>query len=330
MEVTRQIVFESPGITRVNECKIESPGPGEVQVQALCSAISAGTERLFFKGELEKGISADSSIAGLQHGTTYPISYGYCMVGRVVSLGEGVTEHLIDKRIFAFHPHHSRFNCQINDLFVLPEDISDEDALFYPFMETAFSFAMDGQPMIGERIGITGLGTVGLLTAYLLSQFPLDHLIGIDPLPKNRLWAQRMGVSQALSPDEWEAHCASLDAVFELSGSPEALATAIRLCAYSGRVLIGSWYAGREAAMPLGTHFHRNKIELISSQVSRIHPRWTGSWSSLRRREAVLQHLKACQPGCLITHQFSCENASQAYTTLCDPDQHALQIMFTY
>ncbi|HYX91694.1 MAG TPA: hypothetical protein VE782_09030, partial [Myxococcaceae bacterium] len=56
---------------------------GQVLISSELSAISAGTELLFYRGELEEGIAADASLPSLAAPLRYPLRYGYCSVGTV-------------------------------------------------------------------------------------------------------------------------------------------------------------------------------------------------------------------------------------------------------
>ena len=54
----------------------------------------------------------------------------------------------------------------------------------------------------------------------------------------------------------------TFDLTFELSGSPSALNDAIALTAFSGRIVIGSWYGQKRAEIDLGGAFHRSRIKV--------------------------------------------------------------------
>ena len=60
-------------------------------------------------------------------------------------------------------------------------------------METAVSFVMDGQPMIGEQVAVFGQGIVGLLTTSLLAQLPLASLVTLDAYRLRRDWSRAQG-----------------------------------------------------------------------------------------------------------------------------------------
>jgi threonine dehydrogenase-like Zn-dependent dehydrogenase len=120
------------------------------------------------------------------------------------------------------------------------------------------------------------------------------------------------------------------DLTFELSGSPAALNDAIALTAFSGRVVIGSWYGEKRAELDLGGAFHRSRIRLISSQVSTVAPELRGRWDKARRFRVAWDALKRIQPQKWITHRFPIEEAEKAYQLLDENPQETIQVLFTY
>ena len=136
---------------------------------------------------------------------------------------------------------------------------------------------------------------------------------------------------KSLAPDDLLPSALDpFDLTFELSGSPSALNDAIELTAFSGRIVLGSWYGQKRAEINLGGTFHRSRIKLISSQVSTISPELSGRWDKSRRFEVTWDALKRIQPEKWITHRFPIGEAGKAYQLLDENPQEAIQIMITY
>ncbi|MEZ4592516.1 MAG: zinc-binding alcohol dehydrogenase [Chloroflexota bacterium] len=310
-------------------------------VQTVVSAISPGTEMLLYRGQMPAELMADATIAALGEGG-YPQKYGYAAVGRVVEVGKSVDNTWRDRLIFAFQPHQSHFITQPDEVLPLPEGMLPETAVFLPNMETAVSFIMDAQPGIGEQVAVFGQGIVGLLTTSLLAQLPLASLLTLDGYPLRRDWSQKLGATASLDPSAPDltpqlqanlphaSHHPGLDLAFELSGNPAALDAAIGLMGFNGRILIGSWYGSKRANLDLGGHFHRSQIQLISSQVSHLAPRWQGRWSKARRLAVAWQMLARVQPQRLITHRFPLTQAANAYELIDLRPETAVQVVFTF
>ena len=325
----RSLVFSGPHTVEIIEEVTPEPGPGEVLVRALVSAISPGTEMLVYRGQVPQSMSIDATIAGMEEAFHYPLRYGYAAVGRVESLGRDVDAYWQDRLVFAFQPHTSHFVASTNDLLSVPEDIEPEQAAFLPNTETAVNFVLDGAPLLGERVGVFGQGVVGLLTTALLAEFPLDQLVTVDAYEQRRAASLAVGADESLSPDEAEG-LATLDLTFELSGNPVALNAALQATGYAGRVVIGSWYGEKQAPLDLGGYFHRSRMHLISSQVSSIAPGLRGRWSRERRFAAAWDAIRRIRPEQLITQRIPIEKAAEAYRLIDERAAETIQILLTY
>ena len=305
-----------------------APEAAQTLVRTTRSAISAGTEMLFYRGQFPQEMAVDASIEALDEESSYPMKYGYCAVGVVEALGEGVDESWLGKRVFSFQPHQSHFVSDVDALFAIPENISNEDAVFLPNMETAVNLGMDAHPVIGERVIVFGQGIVGLLTTALLREFPLEQLVVVDPVPARREAALALGVDAAFAPNELNED--NFDLALELSGAPDALNAAIASVGFAGRVVVGSWYGRKPVSLDLGGHFHRERIQVISSQVSTIAPQFSGRWNKARRFGLVWEMLGRVRPAQWISSRIPFEKAEQAYATLDTSPQDVLQIVFEY
>ena len=343
------LFFTAPYQVELRQEPLPHPAPGELLLQTVVSAISAGTEMLLYRGQMPTGIAADATIASLAGEMAYPLKYGYAAVGRVIETGAGVDEGWNGRLLFSFQPHQTHFTARLEDCLPLPNGVTAEMAAFLPNMETAVSFLMDGQPMIGEQVAVFGQGIVGLLTTSLLAQMPLASLVTLDAYPLRREWSQRRGAHASLDPmrpdvaaelrerlqerqaeDQPQRPFAGADLVYELSGNPAALDQAIAAVGYSGRIVVGSWYGQKQATLKLGGHFHRNHIRLISSQVSTIAPQWNGRWTKPRRLQTAWEMLQRHNPTPFITHRFPLAQAAEAYRLLDEQPGEVLQIIFQY
>ncbi|MEF8940033.1 MAG: zinc-binding dehydrogenase [Salinivenus sp.] len=332
----RRIQFPAPEEAEVITEEAPAPGPGEVRVRTAYSAISPGTERLVYQGNVPGDLQADASIEALQGDTlSYPISYGYACVGTVDALGEGVDSDWMGAPVFAFQPHMSRFVASTDALLRLPASASLTDAVMIPSLETAVNLVMDGRPMIGETVLVFGQGVVGLLTTALLADHPLGRLVAVEPDASRRTRAEAAGAQAVASVDdlmeigEPDSDSGRADLVYELTGRPAVLDDAVPCTGYAGRVVVGSWYGTKTAPIDLGSHFHRSRMRIISSQVSTIDPSLRGRWTKDRRMAVVLGLLDDVTPSRLISDRFAVEEAPSAYERLAG-DASMLQPIFTY
>jgi threonine dehydrogenase-like Zn-dependent dehydrogenase len=294
---------------------------------------------LVFRDQWPSGVAVDATLEALAGPFTYPLTYGYSVVGRVIEQGRAVAGEWLGRRVFAFQPHQDHFCAGPDSLHPIPDDTDDESALFLPTMETAVNLLLDGAPLIGETVIVVGQGIVGLLTTALLSRFPLAALTTLEHHPLRREASLGFGAGACLDPKDPE-HLARLgaipgkggqaDLVFELSGNPAGLDSAIALTRFSGRVVVGSWFGDKEVNLDLGSCFHRGRVSLISSQVSTIAPGLTGRWTPARRLDLAWQMLRQVRPAGCITHRFALADAASAYALIDRSSGETIQVIFDH
>lgn len=326
----RSVIFAGPRRVLVEEAPLPEPGPGHLLVQTTLSAISAGTEMLVYRDQFPPGLPLDAALSGMQAPFAYPLTYGYAAVGRVIQAGQGVAGDWLGRLVFAFHPHTSHFVAPPADLLPVLDGLPPESAAFLPNVETAVNLLQDGAPLLGERVVVFGQGVVGLLATALLARFPLDRLVAVDAYPLRREAALAAGAHEALPPDALNDLLGAADLVFELSGHPEALNQAIAVTGYAGRVVVGSWYGQKPVSLDLGGRFHRDRIQLVSSQVSTLAPGLRGRWDKARRLETAWQMVDGLAPAQWITHRFPVTQASDAYHLIDRQPAETIQVILTY
>jgi 2-desacetyl-2-hydroxyethyl bacteriochlorophyllide A dehydrogenase len=333
----QQLWFTKPFAVEVREQLLPMPAAGELLVKTLCSAISAGTEMLVYRGQIPGAMTLDAGLDSLQGAADYPLQYGYASVGLVQQIGEGVDPDWAGKRVFSFQPHASHFLATPASVIVLPDDIEPEAAVFLANMETAVNLVQDGAPAIGERVAVLGQGVVGLLLTSLLSRFPLADLTAVDGVAARRAQALLVGALQAFAPEAVAASlqrqsstCSGADLIYEVSGVPEALNLAVSLSGYSSRIVIGSWYGNKSTVVPLGGEAHRNRLHISTSQVSTIAPHLSGRWDKVRRFELAWEMIRQTRPQQLITHRAPLHEADALYKLLHEAPGDVLQAIFRF
>ncbi|HEV2570653.1 MAG TPA: zinc-binding alcohol dehydrogenase [Beijerinckiaceae bacterium] len=288
----------SPGLAQLRDAAVTSPGPDEALVKTLWSAISRGTERLISQGHVPAS-EYERMRAPLQEGAfPFPVKYGYCAVGTV----EAGPADWIGRRVFALHPHQSRFVAPLPLLTPLPDGLDPRRAVLAANMETALNALWDSGAGPGDRIAVIGGGLVGLLVSFLCARLPGAevHLIDVDE--SRRSLAQALG-AQFSRPDTMS--CADCDVVFHTSATASGLETAIELAGLEARVVELSWYGAGAIAAPLGGGFHSKRLQIVSSQVGQVSPSRRPRWTHGRRMAKALELLDDARLDQLITHEFA-------------------------
>lgn len=181
----------------------EIPAPivkkGAVLIETTYSLVSLGTEKMLVefgkssliskarqqpekvKQVLDK-IKTEGLLPTLEavfNKLEQPLPLGYCNVGRVIAVGEGVNEFKIGDRV-ASNGQHAEIVCVPKNLVAfIPDNVSDEEACFTVIGSIGLQGIRLLNPTLGETIVVFGLGLIGLITAQLLKANGCN-VIGID------------------------------------------------------------------------------------------------------------------------------------------------------
>jgi threonine dehydrogenase-like Zn-dependent dehydrogenase len=267
-------------------------------VRTMWSGISRGTERLVLEGRVPPS-ERKSMRAPLQEGDfPFPVKYGYCAVGRVQT---GPRE-LVDRVVFALHPHQDRFSVAPTWLVPVPVDVPPKRAVLAANMETALNAVWDAGVGPGDRIAVVGGGVVGLLVAYLCASIPGTEVIVCDVVSERAAIANSLGacfeLPHALQHEE-------ADIVFHTSATCAGLTTAILACGNEAKIIEMSWYGDGTIPVPLGGPFHSRRLQLISSQVGQVSPSHRARWPHRRRLAKALELLADDRLDALITDEVA-------------------------
>lgn len=328
--LARAVQFTAPRQVAVVPVPVpDEPADGQLLVRTAYSGISAGSELLAYRGELDRTLPRDERLGGLAGGTfDYPFGYGYACTGQVERGAAPGTP------VFAFHPHQERFVVGVADAVELPAQADLRTATWLPLVETALQVSLDAGPRLGEPVALLGLGAVGLLTGLLLARAGARVLAG-EPDPARRATATRLGL-RAVDPAGLPALVAAETAgrgvgvLVELSGAPAALAAGLPLLAHEGTALVGSWYGTKPVSLPLGAEFHRRRLTIRSSQVSTVPAALAARWDVPRRRAVARDLLGELPIGDLPTVEYPLERAPAAYAALDVGTAGALHVTLRY
>lgn len=316
----RALEFSAPHEIRLVDVVVTEPRENEMLVRTLYSGISAGTELLAYNGEIDPHLVLDDAISSLGGTFSYPFRYGYSCVGVVERSESDVRPGTI---VFAFHPHQDRFVCKATDMVVV-SGVDQRLATMFPLAEAAFQIVLDSGDVAAEPVVVMGLGSVGLLTAWLL-QRKGAQVLGVDPSGSRRAVARDLGI-EAVGPVDAVGRAEDLTdglgaaLVVEVSGNPDALVSGLGMLAHEGIALVGSWYGTRTVPLPLGAEFHRRRLTIRSSQVSTIPAHLSSRWTMSRRRVHVARSLDDLPLKMLATHEFPFEDAPRAFDMLAAGD----------
>jgi L-iditol 2-dehydrogenase len=161
-----------------------------------------------------------------------------------------------DVRFFATPPVDGAFAQYVaiheDFAFALPDHVSDEaGALMEPLSVAVWACRKAGVGA-GDRVLITGAGTIGLLTVQAARAFGATGMTITDVNPHRLALAERTGATATLDVRDTPLEDAGEhDALIECSGRPEALAAGIAALRPAGTAVVVGMGPDEEAVVPL-------------------------------------------------------------------------------
>ena len=300
----------APGRGEIRAERVEAPKAGEVEVRALYSGVSRGTESLVFNGMVPPS-EYERMRAPFQSGDfPAPVKYGYASVG-TIEHGPGEFE---GRSVFVLYPHQTRYVVPAAAVHLLPDGVPPRRAVLAANLETAINVLWDARPLVGDRVAVIGGGTVGCLVAWLASRTAGCRVELVDVNPERASVARALGVAFARPDDA----ARDADVIVHASGSPEGLALACRLAAFEATVIEASWYGRRIVPLPLGEAFHARRLTLKSSQVGVVAAAQRARWDARRRMQLALSLLEDPLLDVLITGESAFDQLPDVMAALAE------------
>ena len=256
--------LRAPGSGEIRPVGLPDPGPDDVVVRTVRSAISRGTETLVFRGAVPPDQHTEMRAPFQEGDFPGPLKYGYLNVGAVE---EGPAE-LRGRTVFCLYPHQTAYVVPAGAVALVPEGVPATRAVLAGTVETAVNALWDLSPLVGDRVAVVGAGMVGCCVARLLQRFPAVEVTLVDVDPGRADVAAALGVDFALPGDA----NGGLDSVVHTSATSAGLQRSLELLAPEGTVIDLSWYGDTEVRLSLGGAFHARRLGIRSSQVGSLSP----------------------------------------------------------
>lgn len=214
---------------------VDTPAPrlraGGILVRTAASLVSPGTERAGRKfskmGLLSKARSRPDLVSQVVAkarrdgivdavGAAFarleqPQALGYASAGRVIAVGAEATGFAVGDRVACAgtgYAGHVQIAYVPKNLAVPipsgpPRELSFDEASFAALGAVALHGVRLGQPQLGDRVAVIGLGLVGLLAGQILRANGCV-VIGVEPEAARRALAIALGFDAAVAPDAAE------------------------------------------------------------------------------------------------------------------------------
>lgn len=314
-KTARAVWFEGPRLAALRSEEVPEPAASEIQVRAIHSLISTGSELNLYKGE---GNLPDVLLPTARGTIPFPIKFAYQTVGEVVAAGRD-SGFAVGEKVFVAHPHQELFNVPADWVLRLPEGTDLLRAQFLAMHGVALQVHLQRPVRPGEVVAVSGLGLVGSFAAFL-ARLSAGKLIVIDPLPFRREKAAWIGADAVVGPEDAAEAIQTLsngrgvDLFIETSGAPPALQTAINNTAVLGTIAVAAWYGTRPVQLSLSPEFHLRSLKIVSIHAFNLDE--GNRWDQHRKDTTSLEFLKRVDVAPLITHRIPFDDAPAAYRQL--------------
>jgi threonine dehydrogenase-like Zn-dependent dehydrogenase len=327
------ITFVAPLKVELREMAVADPGPGQILVQTTASLISTGTEGLCFRGDFD----ADSYWASARH---YPQHPGYSNVGRVLKVGQGVTQYQEGDQVFtvASHCQFALVDADHPKSAKLPDYTSDEDATWSWLTVVTQTGVRRAEQAMGETAAVIGLGPLGQLVVQYLRLIGLREVIAIDPVQERLDIATAHGATavfcgsaadaQKFVEERTDGQLA--DVVYDVTGHDSVFPMAQKLARKLGTVvLIGD--APHPSRQHLTHDVLRRQLKIVGTQNDFLPPQHA-HWCAARQIPLFYLYLHRGQMRVsdLVTHRFSPDQAAEAYGLLQENRGGTMGVIFRW
>ena len=331
-----RLVFPEPFRVEIEEFDIRKPGLGEVLIESEFTLISTGTELTALTSDFPKPSAWSSYVR-------YPFVPGYTCIGRIVDIGSSVVDFAIGDRVAAVTPHAKHSIARAEDLVKVPGSLRSEYACLHTIAAGVMNSVRLAHVSLGDSVVVVGLGLLGQMTVLfsrLCGAFPV---IAVDLSDRRLELAKRSGATHTVKFTGYENLESEVrritkdrmaDIVFEVTGSPNVIAWAIKLTRKPlGRFIVLSSPRGSttidfhdEVNSPsriiIGAHFGSQPV-----YETPYNP-----WTRKRNTELFFNLIEAglIDVSHFVTHIYPWRNAPEAYKMLLEDRTQVLAVLLDF
>jgi len=278
-----------------------------------------------------------------------PMPLGYCNVGIVQEVGEGVLEFNIGDRVIS-NGHHAEFVCIPQNLVTkIPHNVSDDSAAFTVIGSIGLQGIRLLNPTFGETIVVIGLGLIGLVTAELLIANGCN-VIGFDYDSKKVDLAIKKGIL-AINPSDGTnqvdfiknyTNGIGADGIIITASnkSNEIISQSAKMCRKRGRIILvgvigldisrADFYE-KEITFQVSCSYGPGRYDDNYEKKGQDYPIGFVRWTEKRNFETILNSLsnKSLDVESLITDKISLEDYNKVYNDMSNPNTIACIIEYS-
>ena len=327
----KKITFTAIHKAELVEAELRCIEATEVLIEMEYTVVSGGTERAYIMG-LKNTLQK------------FPMSLGYCGVGRVIEIGSAVKSVAVGDRVLVYHGIHAKYNIrpEADITKVTNEDVSSLEAAFVIIASMGLGGVRKLELELGESAMVMGLGLLGIFAVQFLRISGAYPLIAADLNPARRELALKLGADYAFdpsAPDFAEQVKAvtkgeGVRATVEVTGVSAAMKQALECASWMGRISLLGCTRVSDCAVDYYQQVHRPGVKIIGAH-NFVRPKvesYPHHWTHQDDCKAILDLIAAERVlvAPIISRVVSPENAPEIYNQLCDDPDFPIGTVFDW
>ena len=281
-----------------------------------------------------------------------PAALGYSCAGEVIAIGEGVSEFVVDDYVACAgqdYASHAEIVSIPNNLCVkIPNGVSFADAAYVAAGAIAIQGLRQAEPRLGDCVVVIGLGLLGQLMVQILKANGCT-VIASDLDEAKISLSQRLGADFAVAMNELEdianvvTQSYGVDSVILTAStkSNQPVEIAGEICRKKGKVVVvgavgmdvpRSSYYMKELDLRLSTSYGPGRYDTDYEESGHDYPYGYVRWTERRNMQAFLNLIaqQKINLNPISTHEFTIENAGDAYQMIMAGKEDYLGVLLRY
>ncbi len=281
-----------------------------------------------------------------------PAALGYSCAGEVIAVGSDVDEFVVGDRVACAgqnYASHAEIVSVPNNLCLkIPDGVSYADASYVAAGSIAMQGVRQADPQLGDYVAVIGLGLLGQLLVQMLKANGCT-VIATDLDESKLTLATELGADYAISMNRFEDVCNSVTSSY---GADSVILTAStksngpvemagEVCRKKGCVVVvgavgmdlpRATYYAKELELKLSTSYGPGRYDENYEEKGNDYPYGYVRWTERRNMQAFLSLIEEDKIKLdeVSTHEFSIENAEDAYKLIMEGKEDYLGVLIKY
>lgn len=335
MSENATIIFKKPGQVIVEDRPMPRLQRNQVLIKTRRTLISTGTELTILSGNFPPG-SAWEEYAG-----EFPVVPGYCNIGEIVDTGRNVDEKEIGRRVATYGQHMQHTVAELESCRPVPNDVSDDQAVFFTIAEIVMNGVRRGKVKWGESVVVYGLGLLGQLVVRICHFAGARPVIGLDISQPRLEYLPNLPRVTGINPskDQWAKQVKDAtrgrlaNVVFEATGNPDIIPEEFKALRKQGRFVVLSSPCG-ETAFDFHDLCNWPSYTIIGAHNYSHPPVATPQnvWTKKRHAELFFDILSegSINVDVLISHKVNYQRAPELYEMLLKDRSQAMGVVLEW